>query len=116
MSIRGQSADAWRGRWRQGTCPIHGKGFVDDLDAAAAPTIAGAPGGGVAVRCPDPGCVVRATQWAGKDALHAFFGMSAAPDELRTALAQSGDIDHQTSARPGAHARAVRVGWPTGEE
>ena len=112
MSIRGQSPDAWRGRWRQGTCPIHGKGFVDDKDNPAPAKTAGVDESYLEVKCPDPECTLRATQWPGKDQHHSFFGLRAGSDALRTALTQSGDIDRETSSRPGAHARTVRTSWP----
>ena len=112
MSIRGQSPDAWRGRWRQGTCPIHGKGFVDDKDNPAPAKTAGVDESYLEVKCPDLECTLRATQWPGKDQHHSFFGLRAGSDALRTALTQSGDIDRETSSRPGAHARTVRTSWP----
>ncbi len=115
MSIRGQSPDAWRGRWRQGACPIHGKGFIDDAESTAPPQPAGVLDVFVHVRCPDPECTLRATQWPGKDEQHSFYGLRDGVDVIRVALTESGDIDYQASTRPGAHARSVRTSWPLNE-
>jgi hypothetical protein len=101
MAIRGQNPDAWLSRWRQGCCPVHGVGFIDEKGA----TVAGA----IAVMCPRDECPVRATQWPGKDASHALFGWRAGPDDIKRALSR-GDI--ADDGRPGAHARSVRIAWP----
>ena len=94
-------------RWRKGTCPIHGVGFVVDKEAAGGPQLQ-------SERCPKDECVLRVTLSPGKDAWHGFYGWRAGPDEIRAVLVRAGDL--QDDGRPGHYARSVRTGYPLSEE
>ncbi len=120
MKVRGQHSTAWLSRWRQGTCPIHGRGLVeresshaehadddddDDLDAEESM---------VEVACTKEGCTIVVAQWPGKNRWHSVWGLIDGPEEIRTALAKGGDIPSE-GHRPGHQARMVRTSWPLGE-
>ncbi len=85
-------------RWRDGCCPVHGGGLVDD-DA----------GDGL-VRCSVEECTVRAKRFAAGDAYHASFGWREGPEEIRALLAKAGDIAAQGD-EPGPRARRVRTSY-----
>jgi hypothetical protein len=115
MSIRGQSPEAWRARFRKGTCPMHGTGFVD-VDAAD--PAAGEQQDGAASyrvqrcvgRVGEP-CAILVARFAGKDEHHASFGWVKGPDDIRAALAHAGELA-ATGVRPGKWGKEVRVSHP----
>ncbi len=103
MSIRGQHNEAWLKRWRMGCCPVHGGGFVDDVNAELhAPALA--------QRCHIDDCDVRTVRWPGPDAQHASFGWRAGPEPIRLLLVKAADISAD-DAKPGARGRLVRVDY-----
>jgi hypothetical protein len=106
---RGQSKEAWMSRWRDGACPVHGGGFVDDV--AVSPT----GDGPVPVKCSVDECPVRATRYAAGDAHHASFGWRAGPDEIHALLAKAGDVAPEGD-QPGLRARRVRTSYALEEE
>mgnify|MGYP001544587036 CR=1 FL=1 len=110
MSVRGQNNEAWLKRWRDGACPIHGRGFVVDTSASAAAATAGPADAFVRVRCAVDECDVRAARWPGTDEHHASFGFLAGPDNVRALLAKAGDVDASSPA-PGKRARMVRISY-----
>jgi hypothetical protein len=118
MSIRGQSNDAWIARWRGGTCPVHGVGFLEERpDSAPTGTSSDArwqdgasSSSAKAVKCPREECTVRATQWPGKDAQHSKHGWVDGPAEIRALLVKSGQIDDD--GKPGRWAADARTSWP----
>jgi hypothetical protein len=108
MARRGQTKEAWLARWRDGACPVHGRGFLEDLEEGAeAAADARRP-----VRCSVEECVVRAARYAAHDDHHATFGWRAGPDDIRAVLAKAGDIAAEGEA-PGPRARLVRFSYPT---
>ncbi|HEY4222283.1 MAG TPA: hypothetical protein VGO62_13095 [Myxococcota bacterium] len=88
-------------RWRDGACPVHGLGFVDD---AAAPASEQAR----AMKCGHLECTVKVARFPGPDDEHASFGWREGPDEIRALLAKAGDIAAEGD-RPGKRARTVRT-------
>lgn len=122
MKVRGQHTNAWLSRWRQGTCPIHGRGLVErpqpadaanaddddfDGDAEVAEQM-------VEVACTKDACTVVVAQWPGKNQWHSLWGWLEGPDDIHAALVKAGDIPPE-GPRPGHQARMVRTGWPLGE-
>ena len=100
MRARGQSQEAWLSRWRDGACPIHGTGFVADVDGPDH----------TVVRCSKEDCVLRAARWPAQDEHHASFGWIAGPDEIRALFVKAGDIEVD-SAKPGRRGRIVRISY-----
>ena len=110
MGVRGQNPEAWVARFRQGTCPIHGTGFVVitkdgkvDVDED----------GRENVRCinTEPGpCTVLARRWSGKDAFHHRFAWVAGPEDIRLALRKGNDIDDE--GKPTRWSREARTSYP----
>lgn len=111
MSIRGQNPEAWRARWRLGTCPVHGVGFVDVVGADGV-AVEGVDGAASyrSQMCPREECVVRVARFAGHDEHHASFGWLAGGDDVRASLAKSGEIAAD-GVRPGKWAKVTRVSW-----
>lgn len=107
MSIRGQTPETWRARWRKGTCPIHGTGFVDVDGVARADGAASY----VAQRCVGEECTVQVARFAGKDAHHASFGWLAGPDDVKAALVKAGEVAAE-GVRAGKFSREARVSYP----
>lgn len=110
MGVRGQSHEAWLSRWRDGACPVHGVGFIDDPEAGPA-----ADGGFVAERCPREECSVRVARWPGPDRHHASYGWRDGPEEIRALLAKAGDVEAE-GQKPGRRGRVVRISWPLEDE
>lgn len=119
MKVRGQHTNAWLSRWRQGTCPIHGRGLVERPDAAAnvdrdddddddgdEPMIE--------VACTKDECTIVVAQWPGKNRWHSLWGWLEGPEDIHAALVKAGDIPAE-GPRPGHQARMVRTSWPLGE-
>ncbi len=107
MKVRGQNSEAWRSRFRQGTCPIHGRGLVEK-DTAKDDNVQ------VEICCTKEDCDFSASQWAGKDRHHSRLGWISGPENVKAALVASSDI-REDSAEPGFEARMVRTSWPLGE-
>jgi hypothetical protein len=101
MSIRGQKPDAWIARWRAGTCPVHGVGFLDVPSTTEA----------ACARRERDGCTVVVAQWPGKDAHHRKLGWVAGPDDVKAALVKAGQIAAEGN-EPGRWAVDVRTSWP----
>jgi hypothetical protein len=105
MGVRGQNNEAWMSRWRAGTCPVHGKGFVEDATAPAEQDA-----GFFAERCPEDECDVRVARWPAHDAHHASFGWRAGPEKVRALLIKANDVD-PNGPTPGTRARVVRTSY-----
>ena len=105
--MRGQNNEAWLARWRDGACPVHGRGFLDDDDEVADPVGADVAR---ALKCSILECTVRVARWPGADDHHASLGGRAGPEEIRALLVKAGDVDGD-SARPGKRARVVRTSY-----
>lgn len=105
MGVRGQNNEAWLKRWRTGNCPVHGRGYVADWDAAPADA------GFIAERCGIDECDVRVARWPAHDAHHAAFGWRAGPDVIHALLVKAGDVDGN-GPTPGRTGHVVRVSWP----
>jgi hypothetical protein len=111
MSIRGQNPEAWRARWRSGSCPVHGTGFVDvEADGVAVTAHDGAAGYRVQ-RCANAECAVRVARFAGKDDHHASFGWLAGADDVKAALVKAGELAAD-GPRPGKFSGEPRVSYP----
>ena len=106
MKKRGQSNETWMSRWRDGACPVHGGGFIDDKEAMEK-LAAGVP---MRVMCSVAECSVRAIRYAAADAHHASFGWRAGPEEIHALLAKAGDIALE-GTEPGPRARRVRTSY-----
>ncbi len=126
MSIRGQNPEAWRARWRTGTCPVHGVGFADvksaDVKSAGdeqsedeADEVSDGAASYRLQMCPREDCQVRVARFAGHDEHHASFGWVAGGDDIRAALAKAGEIAAE-GVRPGKWGRVTRVSYRLEEE
>ena len=104
MKLRGQTTDKRLARWRDGACPIHGRGFVDDKDADVGNSE------WTSVRCSVIECDVRAARWPGIDEHHASFGWRSGPAEVHAILVHAHDIAPE-GPKPGTGARIVRTGY-----
>lgn len=113
MTRRGQDLEARLARWRDGTCPIHGLGFVTPPgEAPPAPRpdrwYREPEDVGAVVACPHEECTIVAAQWPGKDKWHSLMGWRAGPDEIKAMLLKANEISDD-SDRPGRSARNVRT-------
>jgi hypothetical protein len=106
MKKRGQSNETWMSRWRDGACPVHGGGFVEDKEAMAKQPV-GVP---MRVMCSVAECDVKAVRYAAGDANHASFGWRAGPENIHALLAKAGDIAPE-GTEPGPRARRVRTSY-----
>lgn len=114
MSIRGQNPETWRARWRKGTCPIHGTGFVDDVGRDGGAALADGAASYVAQRCVGQAgeeCAVRVARFAGKDEHHATFGWISGPDDVKAALVKAGEIAAE-GVRAGKWGKEIRTSYP----
>lgn len=116
MKVRGQNPNAWVARWRQGTCPVHGRGLAAK---EADPETVGEPGQveedqSVEVYCSHDECELRANQWPGKDRWHSVFGWAEGPDKIKAALVKAGEVEADGPSA-GRWAKNVRTSWPMGE-
>ena len=100
--MRGQNNEAWLARWRDGACPVHGRGFVDDGAVTEA--------GFTPVKCSIEECTVRAARWATPDPHRASFGWCAGPDDIKALLVKAGDVDGD-SEKAGKRGRVVRFSY-----
>ncbi|MCP4499273.1 MAG: hypothetical protein GY822_04815 [Deltaproteobacteria bacterium] len=107
MKVRGQSSEAWRARFRQGTCPVHGRGLVERSGSDD-------DGGQLEIYCTKEECDFAASQWSGKDRYHSRLGWVSGPEKVKAALVTSSDI-REDSNEPGFEARMIRTSWPLGE-
>jgi hypothetical protein len=111
MKVRGQNPNAWRARWQQGNCPVHGLG----LSASSEEDSSADASKGYEVFCSHEECELRAWQWPGKDRFHSRFGWVSGPEEVKAALVKASEIVEEGTS-PGRYARDVRTAWPTGED